>query len=95
MTAYIIFQESIFDQSAFEEYKKLSPKSIDAFGGRFIVRGGKIDVLEGAMPHERVVIIAFPTADAARAWHSSDDYAAAKSLRQRISDGDAILVEGI
>ena len=94
MKSYVIFQEDILDQAAFETYKQLSPQSIAKFGGEFVVRGGPIDVLEGDFAHERVVVIAFPSAQHARAWYGSEDYAEAKDLRLRISRGSAILVEG-
>ena len=94
MSAYIVFQETIHDAETFEEYKKLSPTSIKEFGGRFIVRGGQIENLEGEIEHSRVVIIEFPNADSARAWHSSSIYLPAKELRLAISSGTATLVEG-
>ncbi len=95
MAAYVVFQENVFDQAAFEAYKAQSPSSIEKFGGRFLVRGGPMETLEGSFGFERVVIIEFPDGDAARAWHKSDDYAAAKALRQRISEGEAVLLEGV
>jgi len=95
MKGYVIFQEDVFDQEAFETYKKLSPQSISAYGGEFIVRGGNIDVLEGDFAHERVVVIAFPSLERARAWYSSEEYADARELRLRISKGTAILVAGL
>ncbi len=95
MKGYVIFQETVFDQEAFDRYKSMSPKSIEQFGGSFLVRGGPVDVLEGEMSHERVVVIEFPSAEAARAWYHSDEYADARDLRLKISRGDAILVQGI
>lgn len=95
MSAYIVFQETIHDVEAFEEYKKLSPESIKEFGGRFIVRGGPIKNLEGEIEHSRVVIIEFPDAGSARAWHSSSAYLPARELRLTISSGTATLVEGV
>ena len=94
MKGYVIFQEDVFDHDAFESYKKLSPRSITAYGGEFIVRGGNIDVLEGEFSHERVVVIAFPSPERARAWYNSEDYADARELRLQISKGSAILVTG-
>ncbi len=95
MTAYVIFQETVFDAAEFDRYKTMSPASIAKFGGEFIVRGGDVETLEGEFTHERFVVIAFPTMDAARSWYHSDDYADARDLRLKISTGDAILVEGI
>ena len=95
MKGYIIFQEDVFDPAAFEDYKALSPQSIAKFGGEFIVRGGPIESLEGDFAYGRVVIIAFPSPEAARAWYHSEDYAEARALRLKISKGEAILVEGL
>lgn len=95
MTAYVIFQETVFDAAEFERYKTMSPVSIAKFGGEFIVRGGEFETLEGEFSHERVVVIAFPTMEAARSWYHSDDYADARDLRLKISRGDAVLVDGV
>ena len=95
MTSYVIFQEDVLDPAAFETYKQLSPASIAKFGGEFIVRGGPIEVLEGDFSWQRVVVIAFPSTERARAWFDSEDYADAKAMRLKISKGVAILVEGI
>ena len=95
MKGYVIFQETVFDQAAFERYKSLSPQSIGRYGGKFIVRGGRVEPLEGAFGFERVVVIEFPSVEAARDWYHSTDYAEAKALRLQISEGQAILVEGI
>ncbi len=95
MKGYVIFQETVFDQDAFDRYKSMSPKSIEHFGGRFLVRGGPVDVLEGEMAHQRVVVIEFPSVDAAQSWYHSEEYADARELRLKISRGDAILVQGV
>ena len=95
MKGYVIFQEDISDPSAFERYKAMSPRSIAKFGGAFVVRGGQIETLEGEFGYERVVVIEFPSVEAARSWYVSTDYAEAKALRLRISKGDAILVQGV
>lgn len=95
MKGYIIFEESIFDQEAFEEYKAMSPESLKKYGGEFVVRGGDIELLEGKFEYERVVVIEFPSVERARAWYHSEEYAAAKELRLTISKGQAVLVRAI
>ena len=95
MPGYVYFQEDIFDPERFEEYKKQSVKSIAQYGGKFIARGGEVQVLEGDFNFSRVVIIEFPSVQAAREWHESPEYAAAKALRREISKGEAVLVEGV
>lgn len=95
MTAYVIFHETIHDPDAFERYKSMAQETIAAFNGKFVVRGGPIDVLEGAFEQERVVVIEFPDRQAAKDWHASEVYAPAKQLRLQISTGDAVLVDGV
>lgn len=95
MKGYVIFQETVSDPEEFDRYKSMSPTSIEQFGGAFLVRGGPVELLEGEMSHERVVVIAFPSVDAARAWYHSEEYADARELRLRISQGDAFLAQGV
>ena len=95
MKGYVIFLEDVFDQQEFERYKTMSPGSIQKYGGEFVVRGGDIESLEGDFSYGRIVVIAFPTIEKARAWYHSDEYADAKVLRLKISSGQAVLVEGV
>lgn len=95
MKGYVVFQENVFDQSKFDRYKSMSPQSIKKYGGQFVVRGGQIDTLEGEFEFERIVVIEFPSVEAARSWYYSIEYADAKELRLKISTGHAILVEGV
>ena len=72
-----------------------SPRaSIARFGGRFVVRGGKADLFEGAPVPERIVVIEFPDAETARRWYHSDEYQQALKIRQAHSTARVILVEG-
>ena len=95
MAAYIIVDVKIKDPQAYERYKTLTPGSLAAYGGRFVVRGGSTEVLEGPRQPGRVVVLEFDTAERARAWWSSEEYREAKALRQRIADTSMILVEGV
>ncbi len=95
MKAYIIVEIRITDPETYEEYKKLTPASLIPFGGKFIVRGGATDTLEGEWSPERLVVLEFPTEEKARAWWSSEIYAPAKALRQRASYTKMILARGI
>ena len=64
--AYIIVEISIHDPKGYEEYKKLAPASIAAFGGEFLIRGGKIETLEGDWTPERIVVVEFPDMETAK-----------------------------
>ena len=92
MAAYVIFQETIIDDEAFEAYKKLSPSTIEKFGGKFLSRGGETDVIEGAWDYERMVILEFPDMEAARNWYNCAEYQEARDMRLKASFGAAIIV---
>ena len=94
MTAYVIADIQVTDTAAYEPYRPLAAASIARFGGRFIVRGGKVDLLEGEPEPERIVVIEFPDADTARRWYRSEEYQSALKIRQSASRGRVFLVEG-
>jgi uncharacterized protein (DUF1330 family) len=95
MPAYIIVDVDIHDPEMYEGYKKLTPASIAAFDGRFIVRGGAAETLEGNWPAGRIVVVEFPSVERAREWWSSENYAPAKAIRQSASTTKMLLVEGV
>jgi uncharacterized protein (DUF1330 family) len=94
MPAYIIVDVDILDTTSYEEYKKLTPQSIYAYDGKFIVRGGVTEQLEGDWLPGRIVILEFPTIKRAKEWWSSVEYKPAKEIRQRAAKTKMILVEG-
>lgn len=93
MTAYLIADIQVTDPASYDQYRPLAAASVARFGGRFVVRGGKIDLLEGAPEPERIVVIEFPDADAARRWYRSEEYQKALRIRQSASRGRVFLVE--
>jgi uncharacterized protein (DUF1330 family) len=95
MSAYVVVDVQINDPAVYEEYKKLTPASITAYNGKFIVRGGEIEILEGNWHPGRFVVLEFPTTDRAREWWNSVEYAKAKALRQSAANTQMILVDGI
>lgn len=94
MPAYVIVDVKISNPKEYEEYKKLTPSSIAAFDGRFIVRGGRTENLEGNWQPERIVILEFPSLDRAKQWWNSSEHAPAKSIRQKSATTEMIIVEG-
>jgi uncharacterized protein (DUF1330 family) len=99
MPAYIIAEVSIHNPAEYEDYKKLTPGSLKNFHGKFIVRSGKTECLEGVpiaigRNPERIVVLEFPTVELAKAWWASEEYAPAKALRQRTAHTKMLLVEG-
>jgi uncharacterized protein (DUF1330 family) len=95
VAAYVIVQVEVNDPVRYEDYKKMVPPSIDKFGGRFLVRGGKTDTLEGGWAPKRFVIVEFPSVEQAKAWWASPEYAEAKALRQATADSMMIVAEGV
>lgn len=94
MTAYMIAQVDVTDPDKFEDYRALVPDTLKKYGGKYIVRGGEMAVLEGEMTYPRVVVIAFPDLDAIKRWHASEEYAGPLAMRQASSNSVLIGVEG-
>ncbi|HOX82909.1 MAG TPA: DUF1330 domain-containing protein [Chryseolinea sp.] len=95
MPAYVIVDVTVLNKDEYEGYKKLTPPSIAAYGGKFIVRGGATESLEGDWNPERIVILEFENMQLAKEWWRSELYAPAKEIRQRNAKTKMILVEGI
>jgi uncharacterized protein (DUF1330 family) len=95
MPAYAIAAVSeAHDDEALAEYRRRNTESVTAHGGRFVVRGGPVEVLEGAWEPLRIVVMEFPDRAAARGWYESADYQAIAPIRQGASTTDIILVDG-
>jgi uncharacterized protein (DUF1330 family) len=94
MAAYFIVDLEITDAAGFEEYRQLVPATIEKYGGRYLVRGGRVETLEGEWQPKRVVVLEFPTVEQAKRWYDSQEYRAPKALRFRTARSKMILVEG-
>ena len=95
MAAYVIAHVDVKDPVRYEDYKKMVLPTITAYGGRFLARGGTVESLEGDWRPTRLVIVEFPSAERARAWWASPDYAEAKALRQATSEGSLVILQGV
>jgi uncharacterized protein (DUF1330 family) len=95
MPAYVIVEVDIYDPASYEEYKKLTPASITSYDGKFIIRGGKTECLEGNWNPERIVVLEFPSVERAKEWWASSGYSEAKKIRQRSAKTKMIVVEGM
>ena len=95
MAAYVAVQIDVHDPVIYQRYKEIAPPSIAAYQGRYLVRGGACETLEGGWLPPRFVILEFPTAELARSWWDSPEYAEAKSLRQVSASTEMLLVEGV
>jgi len=94
MPAYVIADIDVHDATKFEDYKKLSGPSGAPFGAKYLVRGGKVEGLEGSWLPKRFVVIEFPSVEQAKAWWNSQAYGEAKGIRQSCATSNFILVEG-
>lgn len=95
MAAYVIVDLDVRDFAALEGYRRAVPATLAKYGGRFLVRGGDSDVLEGSWSPKRVVVLEFPSMDALKRWYHSEEYKPLIKLRQAHSSGDIIAVEGV
>ena len=95
MSAYVVVDIVVKNPEGYEEYKKLAPPPIAAFGGKYIVRGGKAENLEGDWKPNRIVILEFESVDKAKNWLDSEEYREAKALRHEHATSKMIVVEGV
>lgn len=95
MPAYVILDIDIHDTQGYEEYKKLAPAAIAQYGGRYIVRGGKTETLEGGWEPGRVVVLQFESSEMAKKWINSEEYKEARSMRHKAAHSKVIVVEGV
>jgi len=95
MAAYIVVQVDVKDPTRYADYRAMVPPTLAKYGGRFIVRGGKTETLEGDWVPKRFVVVEFPNVEQAKAWWASPEYAEAKALRQATSETQMIVVDGV
>jgi uncharacterized protein (DUF1330 family) len=94
VAAYIIAEVNVQDAQAFDEYRETVPATLTPFGGRFVIRGGKSETLEGDWTPQRIVVLEFPDFNRARDWWASAEYREPKAMRQRAAMTNLIVVEG-
>ncbi len=94
MPAYFIAEVDVTNPDGYAEYRPLAGASIAQYGGKFLARGGKTELLEGAPEPARVVVIEFADMDAAKRWYNSPEYQAALKIRLANSTGRVLLTEG-
>jgi uncharacterized protein (DUF1330 family) len=94
MKGYVIAEVDVTDQQVYEEYRKLVPGTVEQYGGRFVVRGGATEQLEGDWQPKRLVVIEFDSVEQARKWYRSPEYAPAMALRHKAAKANVLIVEG-
>lgn len=95
MTAYAIVGENIHDQAMFDAYRKDVLPTLTPFKGEFVVRGGAFTVLEGELPYQRLVVVAFPSRAEAEGWYKSAAYQKLLPLRLKSTTGVFVIVDGV
>lgn len=95
MPAYVFANVRVGDSAAYEPYKQMVPATIEKYGGRYLARGGRAEVIEGDLEPGRMIILEFPSYEHAQQWYSSAEYTAAKQVRLGCADGELIFVDGV
>ena len=91
---YVVVNVHVKDTEHYPEYARLAFDTVTKFGGRYLVRGGKPEIVEGAPKLERFVILEFPSLEQARRWYDSEEYRPVRALRHKWADTDLFLIEG-
>ena len=95
MRAYLIAEIQVHDPELYASYVPQVKPLVEAFGGRYLVRGGEVTPIAGGWEPERIVVVTFPDADALQAWLRSPAYGALAPLRERATRSRAIVVRGM
>ena len=95
MSAYVVVDCEVSDPVRYETYKKLAQGAIAKHGGRYLVRGGTANILEGGWQPHRIVVVEFPSASAIRRFYSSPEYKAARAACDGAARMNMIPVEGL
>ena len=95
MAAYIVVDLEVKDAKAFEPYRQPTAESVKQYGGRFLVRGGPYEVLEGDWRPPRLVVIEFPSIEAAKRWYNSEEYRKVMPIRLKHAVSKMLLVDGV
>ncbi|MCH8820489.1 MAG: DUF1330 domain-containing protein [Acidobacteria bacterium] len=96
MSAYCIFDiTQVVDEEKLGEYRQRVGATVEQYGGRYVVRGGEFEVVEGDWHPVRLVVLEFPSLEKARQWYNSEDYRELKELRLAATHSNAVIVEGL
>jgi uncharacterized protein (DUF1330 family) len=94
MPAYVIVEIDILDPAGYEEYKNLTSATVEKYG-KYIVRGGRTEVLEGDWNPKRIVLLEFESAQRAKEWLNCEEYREPRKMRHRTAKTNMIVVEGV
>jgi uncharacterized protein (DUF1330 family) len=95
MPGYVIAEVEVHDAATFQKYGAKVPDTLKPYGGHYLVRGGKIEAVEGQAPKDRFVVLAFESVDKARAWENSPEYEAIKPIRHSSATSRVFIAQGV
>ena len=95
MSAYFLVEVDVTNPDVYDGYRKLVGPTLDKYGGKFLVRGGSYQTIEGDWPPQRVVILEFENTEQFQRWYDSPEYTAAREIRLSASTARAILIQGV
>jgi uncharacterized protein (DUF1330 family) len=95
MAAYVLVDIKVTDTVGYEEYKRLAPVSLKIYGGKYLVRGGLYETLEGEWSFNRLIILEFESKERAKAWLNSPEYTPARALRHKYAKSRMIVMESV
>lgn len=95
MAAYLIVDIEVTSPAEYEEYRKLVPPLVAKYGGKYLVRGGALETIEGDWTPKRLAVLEFESVEQAKKFYNSDDYEPVKQIRLSATNSNAVLVEGV
>ena len=95
MSAYVIVEIDIVDPTGYEEYKQLASATVEKYGGKYIVRGGAVETVEGDWKPKRIVVLQFGSMQRAKDWLDCEEYREPRKMRHRTARTNMILIEGM
>ncbi|MYB77500.1 MAG: DUF1330 domain-containing protein [Chloroflexi bacterium] len=95
MAGYAIIHNAVTDESLYAEFREQAAATIEKYGGRYLVRGGAAEAVEGDWVPDRIVVVEFASVAQAKAWFNSPEFAAAKQVRAKCAEAIVAIVEGV
>jgi uncharacterized protein (DUF1330 family) len=95
MSAYVIVEIDIVDPAGYEEYKKLAGATVEKYGGKYVIRGGAVETLEGNWKPKRIVVLQFDSMQRAKEWLNCEEYREPRKMRHRTAKTKMIVVESV
>jgi len=93
---YIVAEVKVHDADAMARYRLMSQAAVEQYGGRFLVRGGAAEILEGKWtPPQRMVVVEFDTVDQAKRFYDSAEYQAAREVRENAAEMNMLVIAGV